>query len=131
MTAAPDLPPRPVAHLARRRSCRRGRYHRIVQAVLAAAGVVGALATTAAAAEPNAADRAIAERLYDQGRKQLTEGNTAAACESFGESMRLDPGTGILLNLASCHETQGRLATAWVEFREALTASRRRRSGVT
>jgi hypothetical protein len=78
-----------------------------------------------AQAEPSPPDRAIAERLYDQGRKQLAEGQVAAACESFAESLRLDPGTGILLNLAACHESLGRLASAWVEFREAVAAIRR------
>lgn len=76
-------------------------------------------------AEPSPPDRAIAERLYDQGRKQLADGQVAAACESFAESLRLDPGTGILLNLAACHESLGKLASAWVEFREAVTAIRR------
>ena len=92
----------------------------MVVAVLAAA-LVGSAPVHA---EPGPSDRAIAERLYDQGRRQMTDGQLAAACESFGESQRLDPGTGTLLNLATCHESLGRLASAWVEFREAAAASR-------
>src|SRR5439155_12298885 len=76
-------------------------------------------------AESATADRAIAERLYDRGRGQMEHGQVAAACDSFAESQRLDPATGTLLNLAACHEAQGKLASAWVEFREAAAAARR------
>jgi hypothetical protein len=89
---------------------------------------LAAAVPTLALAEPSPGDRAIAERLFEQGRAQLANGQ-AAACESFSESMRLDPGTGILLHLATCHETIGRLASAWVEFRESINASRREGRG--
>lgn len=81
--------------------------------------------TASAAAEPIAAERAIAERLFDRGRRQLADGDTKGACDSFAESRRLDPGVGVLLNLAACQERMGRLASAWVELREALVMIRR------
>lgn len=99
----------------RRRSC----------AVAGLLALVVVAAPGKGVAEPTTADRAIAERLYEQGRKQRDKGDVATACESFAESQRLDPGTGTLLNLAACHETLGKLASAWVELREALAASRR------
>ncbi|HEY8925253.1 MAG TPA: hypothetical protein VIU64_12785, partial [Polyangia bacterium] len=49
-------------------------------------------------AEPTTGERAIAESLYDRARRQMDEGQVTAACESFAESQRLDPGTGTLLN---------------------------------
>jgi len=91
----------------------------------AVALVIAALAAAPArGAEPTTGERAIAESLYDRARRQMDEGQVTAACDSFAESQRLDPGTGTLLNLASCHETAGKLATAWVEFREAIAALR-------
>jgi hypothetical protein len=79
----------------------------------------------AARADAPPTERAIAERLYERGQQQLRDGKTEAACESFAESLRIDPGTGILLRLAACHEAADRLASAWVEFREALSATLR------
>jgi len=88
---------------------------------LVASGTLPAVAR----GEPSTSDRAIAERLFEQAKEQLRANRVSAACESFAESQRLDPGSGTLLNLAACHEQEGKLASSWVEFREALPAIRR------
>jgi hypothetical protein len=90
-----------------------------------------ALVTTLAAvlpramAQPSTSERAIAEQLFERGRAQLDVNEVSAACESFAESQRLDPGTGTILNLAACHRREGKLASAWVEFRDAVAALHR------
>jgi len=72
-----------------------------------------------ALAEPSASDKSMAAQLFEEGRTLLEQGRVDAACPKLEESQHLDPGGGTLLNVALCHERQGRTATAWVEFVEA------------
>jgi hypothetical protein len=57
-----------------------------------------------------------AEYLFRSGEKKFDSGRHAEACADFTESLRLGPKLGTLLNLALCHETIGKPATAWSEF---------------
>jgi hypothetical protein len=62
------------------------------------------------------ADEVRAEALFRDGMQKFDTGQVAAACAAFTESLRLDPKLGTLLNLALCHEKQGKIATAWLEY---------------
>jgi hypothetical protein len=78
-----------------------------------------ALATSSLPALARDADAAAAEALFDEARRLLAAGDVKAACPKFAESYRLDPALGALLNLAACHEKEGRVATAWSEYHDA------------
>jgi hypothetical protein len=89
--------------------------------LLALVTSVSTHATTARAQE--AADKAAAEALFDEGRKLMAAGDFEEACPKLEASQRLDPGVGTMLNLADCHEKSGRTASAWAQFREAISAA--------
>jgi hypothetical protein len=57
-----------------------------------------------------------AEYLFRSGEKKFDSGQYAEACQDFTESLRFGPKLGTLLNLALCHETVGKPATAWSEY---------------
>ncbi len=74
-------------------------------------------------------DKAVAEALFRAAKEQKDKGNLAEACPKFAESHRLDPKPGTILNLALCHEAEGKTATAWADFGEAATLASRAKQG--
>ncbi len=83
---------------------------RIVRIVCAAA-----LLTTSGLAH---ADKLTdAEELFRRAKALMAENKHRDACPLLEESQKLDPQMGTLLNLAICHESIGKTASAWGEFR--------------
>jgi len=65
-----------------------------------------------------------ARSLFEEGTKLMDAGHTDEACPKFEESVRLQPSVGAELNLARCHELQGKTATAWTEYRRAAALAK-------
>jgi hypothetical protein len=85
-----------------------------------AVAVLGAALLLAPGAARATGDAATAEALFEAGRAARVRGDYETACAKLGESQRLDPAAGTLMNLAACEERRGRLASAWESFRGAL-----------
>lgn len=60
-----------------------------------------------------------AERLFREGQKLMEERRYGEACPKFDAAYKKDGALGTLLNLAFCHQEQGAIWYAWLEFREA------------
>ena len=75
------------------------------------------------AAQPSTKS-AIAEALFLEGKELFDKGEIAPACRKFEESVRVERLGGSVLNLAFCHEAEGRIASAWSGFRDALSLAR-------
>jgi hypothetical protein len=91
----------------------------------ASAALAVVLLSSGAAHAQAAADSTIAQSLFDEGRKLMAEKKFADACPRLERSYKLDPAAGTLLNLAVCHEGQGKTATALSEFRDSVALARR------
>jgi hypothetical protein len=86
--------------------------------------VVLVLAASGSAHAETDAQRA--DALFKQGQKLLDAGKFADACPILAESNRLDPKLGRLLNLAYCHEQEGKSASAWGEYNDAVALATQR-----
>ncbi len=77
---------------------------------------------------------ALAESLFQQGRRLMAEGDLDRACNALEASLELDRAVGTLLNLALCYEKQGLVASAWSMFvaaeQEALAVKQKRRAAL-
>jgi hypothetical protein len=84
------------------------------------------LAAPRGARAQSAENAAAAEALFREGKGLVKEGKVAEGCAKLEASQRLDPAAGTLLNLADCHETLGRTASAWAEFSSAAGNAKRK-----
>jgi hypothetical protein len=86
------------------------------------------LFATSGAHAQKAANATQADALFTRAKKLADVGQMAAACPIFAESYKLDPtAVGVLFYMGACHESTGKIATAWTTFREARDAARRNR----
>ena len=99
-------------------------FHRFV----APLAVLCALPVPAHAADdvtPGGRNPAAAQALFEEAQRRVAAGDYEQACPEFKASYALDAAGGTLLNLADCLEKQGRTASAWSHFKDALVQAQR------
>jgi hypothetical protein len=68
-------------------------------------------------------DAARAHALADDGRRSMAAGDYGSACPKLASSLTLDAAPATALDLASCYEKAGKLASAWEAFHRAEAAA--------
>lgn len=79
-----------------------------------------------AAAQAPSDTKAAANALFEEAKRLIAAGDVDGACAKFEASLQLLDQFGVRLNVADCHERQGRTATAWAEFSEAASQADKR-----
>jgi tetratricopeptide (TPR) repeat protein len=83
-----------------------------------------AMMVSVAGAQPTD-NRALAEQLFNEARDLVKAERWREACPKFEASLRYDPVLGTRLNLATCYEHIGKLASAWGLYRESVELARK------
>jgi tetratricopeptide (TPR) repeat protein len=87
--------------------------------------LVSVVASHAYAQSPSGNSSVLAEQLFSQARDLAKANQWAEACPKFEASLRYDPVLGTRLNLATCYEHIGKLATAWGLYRASIEFARK------
>jgi tetratricopeptide (TPR) repeat protein len=87
--------------------------------------VGAALLLACAARDARADEGADAQALFQEGKALLESGKTAEACDKFAAAASISWTVGVRLNLASCYEKVGRVASAWTRYNEAFLLAQR------
>ena len=89
---------------------------RFCAALALASGLAGPVAYAGPPGPTSNGNEAVAEARFREASEAFDAGRVDEACTAFDASLRLFPTLGTLLNLALCHEKQGKTASAWLEF---------------
>ena len=94
---------------------------------MAAAALLAILAgghASRAQSPPSDRDQVTSTALFKEARTLLGKGDYAAACPKLEASLKLFATASIRLNLAKCHEHDGKLAAAWLDYQSALVLNK-------
>ncbi|WP_437503821.1 PEGA domain-containing protein [Sorangium sp. So ce1099] len=109
------------------------RMRAVAALAFAAAVALGGPAARAQQQPPR--DPVAAEALFKAARALVGKGDYAAGCPKFEASLELNPSASTMINIARCHEREGKVATAWHDYNRAIvlnreTAGEQRRRGL-
>lgn len=68
---------------------------------------------------------AVAESLFRDGKRLFQSDDFEHACPKLAQSYQIDAAGGTALLLAICYEKQGKLASAWARYSDALALAKR------
>ena len=71
-----------------------------------------------------AAQNADAEVLFSEADRLESKGQLDEACDAFEASNRIEARAGTMIRIGQCRERQGRLASAWSAYKDALTRAK-------
>ncbi len=99
---------------------------RRIRRVVLAVGFCGLLSHGPAYAQPVVApdDKAAARSLFVAARKLMKQNKYDEACPMLARSLRHYRTIAAMLNLALCHDRQGKTATAWAEYAATIAAAK-------
>lgn len=89
-------------------------------------GAMVALSQTFLPVSPARADAALAQALFDEGKRLMDAGQPGQACPKFAASYAEEAKTGTQFQLANCLEAAGKTASAWATFLEVAGKSKAR-----
>ena len=66
----------------------------------------------------------VAESLFRDGKRLFQSDDFEHACPKLAQSYQIDPAGGTALLLAICYEKQGKLASSWARYNDALALAK-------
>lgn len=97
-----------------------------MRSVPVCAVIVVLLGSNIAKSDPDSAQAALANQLFDDAEKLMAGNRVSEACPKYAESQRLDPQLGTLLHLGVCYGEVGKTASAWASFKDAADMAARK-----